>query len=149
MKNSVALLLTMVVAHTACAPRYVIDVDPASTAEMVVLHVSTARFSLGEPSRLTYVVVFDCDTDQTMWAVSNEACATPNAIVYGATPPGWSESQRPLPLEPGCYRIEYNFFTRGFLVKQDGSVVELSPAEVREYSGGGGGRGGSGGEGRG
>jgi hypothetical protein len=104
---NVAALATLATL-AACAGRNAVWVDPVSTRERVVFHISNGPGSTAPPSYFYGLTVMSCGGNQVLWTLRNSetvSASRPARIVYGEPPRGYFSADGPRPLRPGCYRV--------------------------------------------
>ena len=100
--------LTTLAALAACAGRNAVWLDPASTRERVVFHISNGPGSTAPPSYFYGLTVMSCGGSEVLWTLRNvdgASAGRPVRIVYGEPPAGYFSVDGPRPLRAGCYRV--------------------------------------------
>src|SRR5829696_3825115 len=85
-------VLLLAATLAACAGRNAVWVDPGSTRERVVFHISNGPGSTAPPSYFYGLTVMSCGGNVVLWTLRNSetaSAARPARIVYGEPPRGY------------------------------------------------------------
>lgn len=130
-RRNLRSVLTMLftVSLTGCPQRTAVWVRVDSTASNLVLQFGRERGIPGGAA-IGVIRVYRCDGpatgDGASWVVGPVGGTNDvTQIRYGETPPGFSSDQGPLPLTPGCYKVDVSGTGKtAFVVDSSGKVIE-------------------------